>query len=141
MSVVLRVTTSISPVAVCRTASYGVPMPSAKVINSASPLARVIVAPPKATSAARQARVMVTKSANPAKATEGLVLMGIVASAWTEIVACGQTATVVATRKVATASLSCPAARQRTSNQSVHSPSLPKPSPVGGGFALLHLTD
>ena len=74
---------------------------------------------------------MATKSASPVREIAALVL--------TVTAACAPMAIVAATRKVATASPNCPAARQWTGNQNFHSSSLPKPSPVGDGFALLHL--
>ena len=106
-------------------------MPSAKGISSASPLARETAALLKATSASPPAPVMATKSASPVREIAALVL--------TVTAACAPMAIVAATRKVATASPNCPAARQWTGNQNFHSSSLPKPSPVGDGFALLHL--
>jgi hypothetical protein len=109
----------------------------------------------KATSAAPPVRVMATRSASPAKATGVRVLMVIAARVWTATVAparmaivvlvltetgvCVPMATVVATPKAATASLSCPAVRQRISNQSAHYPSLAKATARRGGFALLLL--
>jgi hypothetical protein len=94
-------------------------------------LARETAALLKATSASPPAPVMATKSASPVREIAALVL--------TVTAACAPMAIVAATRKVATASPNCPAARQWTGNQNVHSSSLPKPSPVGDGFALLHL--
>ena len=137
MCVVLPATISTNPVAAHRTGSSAAPMSSAKGIKSASLSEKGIAA-----LKARNASPVWKATAAPGRMEIGArVWMEIVVRAWTVTRAHGLTATAAATRKAAIASPSYPAVRQQTGNQFVHFPSQPKPSPVGGGFALLLLTD